>query len=252
MVSWSSRRQIAYIGGVLGVVIFLIALPTFFVVYEAPSCTDGVKNQDELGVDCGGPCSVLCKAEALDLITRWQRVFKVKEGIYNVLAYVENPNLESGVENISYRFKVYDAENLLLYERTGKTFVPPRKVFAIFETNINTGTRVPARALFEFLGSPSWSKNFSSEPSLVITNKVLSKEEGLPRLTASLENRTDDRIDNVEVVAILYNSVENAIASSRTIVDSVNKGGSASLVFTWPEAFSEEATRIELIYRVMR
>src|SRR3989344_6469515 len=97
MVSWSTRRKSIYIGGTLLVFLFALALPLWYVSYEAPSCQDGFKNQGELGTDCGGPCSLLCKAQALSPIVHWQRAFKVKDGLYNVMSYVENPNLDSDI-----------------------------------------------------------------------------------------------------------------------------------------------------------
>ncbi len=252
MVSWSTRRKSIYIIGTLLVFLFALALPLWYVTYKAPSCTDRLQNQGELGVDCGGPCTLLCKANALDLIVHWQRAFKVKDGVYNTVSYVENPNLDSGVEKIAYRFKLYDSDNLLIYERRGDTFVPPKKIFGIFESNIVTGSRVPVRTLFEFLDSPIWKTDFPKEPALVVNNKLLSTEDGLPRLTASLQNLTDNAVYNTEVVALLYDALDNALASSRTVVDSVSKGGVTPLVFTWPEPLEKPASRIEFTYRVLR
>src|SRR3989344_2789665 len=142
MISWSTRRKSIYIIGILLCFLFALLLPILFVTYKAPSCTDGLKNQGELGVDCGGPCTLLCKANALDIVVHWQRAFKVKNGVYNALAYIENPNLDSGVGKIFYRFKLYDSDNILIYERQGETFIPPKKIFGIFESNIMTGARV--------------------------------------------------------------------------------------------------------------
>ncbi|KKT44588.1 MAG: hypothetical protein UW34_C0009G0006 [Parcubacteria group bacterium GW2011_GWA2_44_15] len=252
MVSWSTRRKSIYIGGTLLVFLFALALPLWYVSYEAPSCQDGFKNQGELGTDCGGPCSLLCKAQALSPIVHWQRAFKVKDGLYNVMSYVENPNLDSGIEKISYRFKLYDSDNLLIYDRLGETFIPPKKIFGIYESNITTGSRVPTRALFEFLGTPVWKTDFIGEPVLVVSNKVFSEQDGLPYLTALLENRAGSPVYNIEVVAILYDALDNAIASSRTIVDSIGKGAVTSLVFTWPTALEKPMNRVEFTYRVLR
>lgn len=251
MVSWSAKRKLIYISGAILVFLFALALPTFFISYKAPSCSDGVKNQGELGVDCGGPCSVLCKSEALPLIIRWQRAFRVKEGIYNAVAYVENPNPDSGIARIPYIFKLYDTDNVLIYERRGETFVPPKKVFGIFESNLTVGNRVPARAFFEFLGSPLWRREYVSEPALAITNKSLSGEESVPRLQASLENRGLSPLHDIEVVAILYDEGGNSVASSRTIVDKVDKNSAAPLVFTWSEPFIFSIAKIELVYRLL-
>ena len=252
MISWSTRRQFLYIT-VAAVILFLsVALPTYFVVYKAPSCSDGVQNHGEQGIDCGGPCALICKSSALDIIVHWQRAFRVKDGVYNALAYVENPNIDSGIGKISYRFKLYDSENILIYERDGQTFIPPNKIFGIFESNILTGSRIPARTLFEFLGEPIWQKNYAVSPALSMGNKLLSEQDGLPRLTATLENHEGATVDNIEVVAIVYDSEDNAIASSRTIVDSLERGGTSDIVFTWPEPFVNTAVRTELTYRVLR
>ncbi|MEK7574742.1 MAG: hypothetical protein AAB511_00745 [Patescibacteria group bacterium] len=252
MVSWSTKRQFIYVSIVLSVFIIFLALPTFFIVYKAPSCTDGKQNQNELGTDCGGPCSVLCRASALDLIVHWQRAFKVKDGIYNVLAYVENPNLDSGVNSISYIFKLYDKDNVLIYERRGQTFVPPKKIFGIFESNIITGTRVPATVFFEFSQPPVWTKEYRKDGPIAITGQVLSGQDSMPRLSAILENRSFEPMYNTEVVAVIYGPDGNAVGASRTIVDSVEKGASTNLTFTWPEPFSGLATRIELLSRSLR
>jgi len=250
--SWSTKRQLLYFFGALAAFLVVLALPTFLLVYKAPSCSDGIKNQGEADVDCGGPCAILCKSSALDVIVHWQRAFKVKDGVYNALAYVENPNLDSGVSRLSYRFKLYDSDNLLIYERNGETFIPANKIFGVFESNITTGSRVPVRTIFEFLGLPVWQKDSFVEPSFSITNKLLLEKDGLPRLTASFENRSVDGVYDVEVVAILYDASGNAVAVSKTIVASPAKDSSIQLVFTWPEKFGVPVVRTELAYRVLR
>jgi hypothetical protein len=68
MISWSKKRQTFYIVTAMVFFILVVGLPVFFATYKPPSCSDGKQNQNEKGVDCGGPCSVLCKASALDLI----------------------------------------------------------------------------------------------------------------------------------------------------------------------------------------
>lgn len=252
MVSWSARRQLVYVSGALALFVFVLALPIFFVSYSAPSCADGKQNQGEFGIDCGGPCRVLCKANALDMIIHWQRAFKVKSGVYNAVAYIENPNLDSGIPSISYRFKFYDKDNLLIYERTGTTFVPPQKIFGIFESNIFTGARVPARTFFEFSSAVRWQKSDVGEPPISFQSTQLSDQNALPRLSAILQNRGLNPVYDIEVVALVYDADGNAVGASRTIVDRADAGVKVPLTFTWPEAFAAPVLRAELIYRVLR
>ena len=41
------------------------------------TCFDKIQNQDEEGVDCGGKCQILCRADSIKPIVYWQRFFKV-------------------------------------------------------------------------------------------------------------------------------------------------------------------------------
>jgi len=69
-----------------------------------------------------------------------------------------------------------------------------------------------------------------------IKNQALLEDKAFPRVVATLENRTVNPIQNVEVVAIVYDSNDNAVAASRTFVDILDKNASEDVVFTWPKA----------------
>ncbi|PIQ92098.1 MAG: hypothetical protein COV70_01380 [Parcubacteria group bacterium CG11_big_fil_rev_8_21_14_0_20_39_22] len=251
MVSWSAKRKITIISILSGMLVVFIALPIFFVLYKAPTCFDGKQNQGESGVDCGGSCSLLCEAEALEPIVHWQRAFKVTDGVYTATAYVENPNLDSSSQNVPYSFKLYDSNNILISERKGRTFIPVKKSFAIFEDTILTGEREPVRTFFEFLDEPVWNKTEVIDPPIRIKSRILTQEETSPRIDAVVENITLNPVSNIEVVAIIYNSAGNSIATSRTKVDRVGGFDSAPIVFTWPEPFKDPVSRIETIFRVI-
>ena len=60
--SWAAKRRfiiLLIVGIVIVAFAAVIGIATF---YKAPSCTDGVQNQGEQGVDCSGPCPYLCTA----------------------------------------------------------------------------------------------------------------------------------------------------------------------------------------------
>ena len=59
MSSWSSERKSVYALIMLVIVLALIGVPSYFLFYTPPSCTDGVKNGTEQGIDCGGSCTKL-------------------------------------------------------------------------------------------------------------------------------------------------------------------------------------------------
>ena len=67
MISWSKKRQIIYLALVVGFFIFVTTVFLFFLLYETPTCFDGKQNQEEIGIDCGGPCVRLCVFQVEEL-----------------------------------------------------------------------------------------------------------------------------------------------------------------------------------------
>ncbi len=241
--SWASRRQALFIG--MGLLLFVVvASAAVFYFYPKPSCTDGKQNQNEQGVDCGGACQKICLNTVIPLAVEWTRPFVVTPGVSSVVAYVANPNVKLGAENVPYIFRLYDDKNLLIAERRGKALIIPNASFPIFEGGIGTGSRSPARAHFEFTGVPSWRTLRGA--SLLIQDKVLSEPLTAPRFSAVLGNSTSKLINNIEVVAVLFDGSGNAMAASETFVERLGKGEKREVIFTWREPFKQVPSRIEI------
>lgn len=247
MASWSTRRKISYLTVIGAFMLFAIALPLSIYLYKPPSCTDGKQNQNEFGVDCGGPCSVLCRNQSQNLIVRWQRALPVTEGVYNVVAYVENPNLSSGVDSIGYHIKLYDERSILLAERVGSTVIPANKHTPIFEAGIATGERIPRRVTFTFDSEPVWKAYTQKEPELRVTDQVLTDAETLPLIRATVSNRTYTALEDIDVVVVVYDENDNAQAASKTVIDALDQNASAQVYFSWPQPFAFTPARIEIV-----
>ena len=249
--SWARRKKTTYISIIF--LFFLIIFLIFVVVFfsKTATCSDNIQNQEEVGIDCGGPCSNLCRAEYSDPNILWVRWSKVLiSGTYNVLAYVENPNIESGSYNVPYSFKIYDKLGVLLFEKYGSTYIPPSKNFAVFEDGINIGDKVPFRIDFKFTSSSTW-QNIESKELQISSNAAISKEDSKPRVDASLTNKTLKPIYNIEVIAILYDSDGNTIAFSRSKVDKIDGEGIEKVTFTWPESFAKKVYKVETVSKVL-
>jgi len=250
--SWAQRRRATYLGGIFAVILIIVIIFAIKILSKSSTCFDGIKNQSEVGIDCGGPCTNLCRAEYSDLNVLWVRWAKVSSsGKYNVVAYIQNPNIGAGVLNLPYSFYIYDKTGVLLFEKSGSTYVPPSKNFAIFEDGVDIMDKIPSRISFVFNKNTVWQKMGSREIGISTISKVLSKEDTAPRLNVELNNKTLQDMDNVEVVAILYNDSDNAVAFSRTKIDSLKAETTQKVVFTWPEAFSSKVYKIEIVPKIL-
>lgn len=243
--SWSERKKVKYI--FIGFLIIILFLLLFVIDFKGATCDDGKRNQDEEGIDCGGSCPNICSFSTEELIIKWSRAFLVKEGIYNAVAYVENPNIDLEAKQIPYVFKLYDKTGLLVYERKGFADIPAQRIIPIFEETIQTGNREVKRTTFEFASLPKWEKAKGETINLGVENISIKSQNGFTNLQADLENPSVYKVEHVKVMAVLFDTDGNAINSSKTELDFVNKDSREKIVFTWPSEFADSVAKIEII-----
>jgi hypothetical protein len=248
MLSWSAKRKLL----IIFILIIVISVPTSFYVYKKmqkpPSCSDGIQNQDERGVDCGGICLIACfyNVKATPDI-QWSRAYYVAEGAYNLVAYVQNPNIDYISRPAKYIFKVYDNKNVLIATREGTVGIPTSKVFPIFEPTLITRELVPKIVTFEFVEPVTWLEYFGNKPELEVVEQRLSRLDTSPKLDAKIVNRTLNTYKNVEVIAIIYDENGNGVLASRTFIDKIGDKEQVNVVFTWPESIDFKPSKIEVI-----
>ncbi len=233
--SWSAKRKALYGGSVAVVLAAVLLWFGIGLVSKPASCFDGTQNQGETGVDCGGPCSRICPADARPPLVLWSRSFATGPGIYTAAAYIQNPNAAQGGASyrVPYAFRLYDANNVLVVERDGVADLPPQQIIPIVETNISTGNRAVANADFAFSsGSIVWTKMpQGAMPALRIEGQQLSQDGST--LTANLVNTSDTAARNVAVAAILFDANDNAQGASKSTIANIPAGGAQELDFTW-------------------
>ncbi len=244
--SWASRRRALYLLGLIVAFAIIIGVPTFFFLYEKPTCEDGLQNGLEDGIDCGGECTIICSFSAADAITQWSRLFDVIPGVYSTVAVVENPNATVGAIDVPYSFKLRGADNVLVYEKKGIVSLPPKSVTPIFETGLQTGERIPTRSEFT-LGTPVWVRQEPVKHDISVRDQKIENEAVQPTVTAVLRNDTTNPVGEFAAIAILYDTEGNALHASRTIVDGLDALAETRVVFTWPQPLPGSVAQIDII-----
>lgn len=248
--TWAFKRQFIYLSGLI---IFFLALGFLFAyphINLKPSCSDGKQNGTETGVDCGGSCLRACTFEVDKLSVIWSRSFRVADGRYNAVAYVENQNINTAIYRIKYRFRFADKDNLYIGMREGETFVPPGGKFAIFEPAIGVGNSIPVYTTFEFTETPVWVKVPKEEVEkmkVTVSEIDLTNETEIPKLTAQVRNTSLYNLPEVNVVALMYDKDGNVVNVSRTVIDVLHGDQTVPVAFTWPEPFARPVTIKEII-----
>jgi len=240
MFLWSSRRRFIYAGIVIAIAFLVLGFFLYSFSHKPATCFDGKQNGGENGIDCGGSCVQICTPDVAPLVVKWSRAFRVESGVYNAVAYVENPNNDAGIRSIKYHFDLFDSKNVLIAQRGGVAYITPGGISPLFEANIKTGERIPQRTFFEFTEEPVWFKAIDTRSQLSVQGRVLGGVDTKPRIDATIRNSSAvDEFSDVDVTAIVFGTDGNAVAASRTIVPRIEPRGTEDIVFTWPEPFTK-------------
>lgn len=251
--SWSAKKKLFYFSLVFSIFSIVVLILIWPILNKEPNCFDRKQNGDESGVDCGGSCLLVCKAEAYQLVTLWARAFPVTDGTYNLMTYIENQNRDSGIAKINYEFRVYDENNIFIGRREGSTFISSNDRTAIFEPQVLTDNRVPYRVDFTFTSPPVWvrvNREQRNALSLSSQNIVLSNATTSPKLEAEITNNSFTDFKYLDVYVILYDEEDNVINVSKTLVEELPKKDKTKVYFTWPKPFGKSPARIDVFPQV--
>lgn len=244
---WALRRRILYILGIVAFLGIVVGIPLILHFHVPASCHDGAQDQGESSPDHGGPCLFLDESSLEPHAVLWARAFRVRDGSYDAVAYVQNPNAGAGVLSAPYRFGLYDSQNVLIAEVTGTTFVMPGSVTPVFLGNINTGNRIVAHTYFEFTAPLTWERAINTASPVTVNNKQVSNTDTAPRVAATITNASVADLMNLTFVAVVFDPAGNAFGASQTAVPRLNAGESQQIVFTWPSPFPTQVGSVDVI-----
>ncbi len=242
---WAFYRRLQYGTGfgVFWLCIFSLVYVGFF--HSPANCYDGRQNADERGVDCGGGCALICAFDVKQPTVQWSRSFRVTEGQYNAVGYIENNNLEAASSEVPYTMSLYDAEGLIT-ERTGTTILPSDSVYPVFEARIDTLGRTPTQTFLKLGEITQWVKAQSGRDQFTVQSRQLLNADARPRLEATIYNEALTEAKKVEVVATIFDARGNALTSSRTFIDNFAPRSLEEAVFTWPEPIAKTVRSCEI------
>lgn len=244
--TWGDKRRFVIIASFAALCVLLLSGILIAVLYDAPSCMDGRQNQDETGVDCGGSCAYLCRHEAQDPRLTFARAVTNGSGRTDVIAYVENRNQNAEAKDARYTVEVFDESGALLGKRESMIDLPARSIVALYVPGVYAGIGATPRAFVSFDEGTRWRNARGGESPLAVSGIKLTSGSR-PRVDATVTNVAPSPVFNRTLIATVFDADGVAIAASQTVVREVPALGTASAVFTWPEAFSGTPVRVEVI-----
>lgn len=236
------KKQLIIAGIFLVIIILIIGIFYLFTIPTRGTCFDGKQNQRETGVDCGGPCGHCEEPE--DLIVVFQKFIPTTEHEFDLIAQIENPNRDWGIESLTYKFNLYDKNNKLINFIERKTYFLPQETDYIIEQRVSlvsvpsAPTPVLDRIELE-LKDISWQKlKDFEELDLIIEDKNYQLIDDKSQLSGNIENKSNFDLDKIEIIGLLLSNGE-IIAAGRTEIRTVLMGQTRYFEITWPYQFIE-------------
>lgn len=206
---------------VVAAIYLLVLIGAGFLVFllqkePPPSCFDTIKNQEEEGIDCGGPCK---SCEDIKKLRIFEAVFiPTKEGFVDVAAEVQNDNLAFGVPQLKYTFELYDRDNAMVGSKYGTAYLLPNSTKFVIDQAIKV-SKPPKRVKFYFSEPQFKEVKEYIKPRLNILS-VRSKvvpEGDIGSLVAegNVINQTNFNLDKVIVMVLLKDDAGEIIAVNR-------------------------------------
>jgi len=112
-----------------GVLILIIAGAAVWIyrgsIFTAPTCSDGIQNQGEEGIDCGTICGISCEYKYLKELSYSTPVIYKFSDFVSVYFDLDNFNENFGLKNFKYKIDFYGFADKLLKSVEGESFIYP-------------------------------------------------------------------------------------------------------------------------------
>ncbi|MEZ4103729.1 MAG: VWA domain-containing protein [Candidatus Paceibacterota bacterium] len=243
---WAFWRRVQY-GIGFGAFWSLVGTIVYFGFFYTPaSCFDNVLNGDEAGVDCGGKCTRICAFAVEPPSVVWAESFKIIDGQYNAVAYIENKNIGAATPDLEYTFHLYDGDEEIAV-REGKTIIPPNSVYPIFEGRILTEDgREPTKTVINIKSDGVWLPATIGRDQFRTLDHSILNSDSRPRVVANVENTELTDARNVEIVATIFDRTGTPLTASKTFIDKFEARTSKEVTFTWPNPIAKTIRSCEV------
>lgn len=244
--NWAGKRKFIYAAGVIIAIILVGMYLTRDTLFPSPSCFDTKQNGYEVGIDCGGVCSLQCHSQVIPLSVTWARAVQTSSTTYDFAALVSNKNINNAPRSIGYTFTAYDNEGKIMQTKSGTTVVPVDGDFPVIEQNVHL-VSAPASISATVTSNVPHYKVLENPTVPTIRISGTRYEAGsIPRVYTTLTNTKRLVLRDMPVRAVLYDIDGNAFAVGQTVIPQLDKEGVKEIVFTWSRAFAQSPAQIRI------
>ncbi|MEK9179924.1 MAG: hypothetical protein AAB897_00745 [Patescibacteria group bacterium] len=234
--STRSAKQIIY-GAFFLIILGAIFTWVYFLYLEpVESCFDGILNQNEQGIDCGGVCANACLPVGLKALQTVDRVltFRPTSSNLSILARVSNPNLDHAAKSFRYTFSLSDPTGKVVATFSGNSFLYAREVKYILLPNVPTPAEAFTSVSFKAQNA-EWvvRDEFPGPPTLTVSGLDTRVEGNNLIVEGRVTNGDILAFSELRVIALFQGQFGQLAGASETIIDRIvpNETKSFSIIY---------------------
>ncbi len=223
----------------------------FGIIKKPASCIDGIQNQNEQGIDCGGICTNACIEVVVGQDFQTKEVTFVPGGNnrYDVMARIFNGNDAIGAPSFRYTFQLKDASGQVLATRSGNNYILPQETKTLIEVNLESALSPASVSLS--ISDVSWERftGYREKPTINIYQKrynQLTTGAGYSGAYGLVSNESPYDFRSIIVKVILRDSTGKPLAFNQTKQDNVTAGESRDFMLIWPLPFPGTVERVDM------
>lgn len=189
-----------------------------------PNCSDNIQNQQESGIDCGGPNCLSCELKTLNLQIGEPAFFDAGQFKTTAVVKITNPSLNYGSKNFNYEFQVINKLGGAIATRpglSGTSYISAGETKYLIAPAIDIDPRDVGRVVVN-IPSPVWELR---EKLPVFTfnfdNLKLVFSGKSPQVSGILKNNSSSTYKAISVIGILFNKAGVAVSASTTELDDI-------------------------------
>ncbi len=211
-----------FFGSLFLLLLILAGVFIYFSFFSVkPTCFDGIKNQREEEIDCGGPC-LSCQAKKLQIISESPRAFFVSRTQASLVVKVNNQSFNYWPYKFDYVFDVYAADDSLLKSFEGSSSLGLGEARYIIEPVVNINFRRISKIYFR-TKNIEWREFRLFYPFIIKTESVkVDIDSNNVVVSGFIVNNSATSIDNLAVYALFFNKSGEMINASGTQIRNVN------------------------------
>jgi len=228
----------------------------FFIIYiikkPQPTCSDGIKNQLEEGVDCGGSCAP-CEEKIVveDIQVKNIEWVDTAIGNFDTVVTIKNPNNRLGASTIKYRLKYLDQNNKVVKEtRWLDDFILPEQEKYLLIQEIEVPENF-TKIKVDF-GDIIWKKFTAQQqkPRLEVimtefTNSFQQDLSGFYRVVGTLVNESAIDLESIKIKVVLRDNQGSLLSTNSQVINSVRSKEKRDFNIPFPSDYNMD--RVEKV-----